>query len=82
MQWLFLYSEHALNKSTFNIGAPHMKLTYRGIAYQFTPPSLEVTSTDEEGTFLGARFNRKHYHVDWNKPKATPMIYRGVRYTR
>ena len=30
----------------------------------------------------GIPFTHPHYHVDWRKPNATPMIYRGVRYTR
>jgi hypothetical protein len=40
-----------------------MKLTYRGVRYASAVPSFEATETSEQGTFLGARFNRKTYQV-------------------
>jgi hypothetical protein len=56
-----------------------MKLYYRGIAYDYTPPEVNTTNTSLAGTYRGA----KHYFQQAVVPEATTsheLSYRGVAY--
>lgn len=57
-----------------------MQYTYRGVSYDRTPLSLEVTEGEIGGSYRGQAW-RKHYprHVLELKPKP-PLQYRGVAY--
>ncbi|HEY9736588.1 MAG TPA: DUF4278 domain-containing protein [Trichocoleus sp.] len=59
-----------------------MNLTYRGVVYNASAPNVEVTETDQNGTFLGARFSRKQYQVAHRRPQAEELTFLGRRYTR
>ncbi|MGF1569502.1 MAG: DUF4278 domain-containing protein [Nodosilinea sp.] len=59
-----------------------MELTYRGIIYQTATPSIEVTELSEKATFLGARFNRRHFQVNHHVAAPNQLTYRGVSYLR
>lgn len=56
-----------------------MKLTYRGVSYEYTPPPMPVVDTEELGHYRGAIF---HFHK-LIKSIAQPSLdlkYRGVSY--
>ena len=57
-----------------------MKLTYRGIQYDYNPPMLEVTESDIVGQYRGhaVRFGYAR-HIPIPQP-AERMTYRGVAY--
>lgn len=59
-----------------------MELTYRGIPYNTSAPTVESTATEETGTFLGARFPQKHYQVSYRRPSAEELTFLGRRYSR
>lgn len=59
-----------------------MNLTYRGIAYSSSAPSVEATETEQTGTFLGARFACKQYQVAHRRPQAEELTFLGRRYMR
>jgi hypothetical protein len=58
-----------------------MKLTYRGISYDYNPPQVETSNSDTVGKYRGL-------DVRFRNPVKTPvlqptldLIYRGVSYT-
>lgn len=56
-----------------------MKLVYRGVPYNYTPPQLPVTDSIEEGKYRGATL---HFHK-LIKAIAQPVLdlkYRGASY--
>jgi hypothetical protein len=57
-----------------------MELTYRGVRYVTTAPSLEVTSTSEQGMFLGAPFHRKRYQGTPPSTARVPLQFLGRPY--
>jgi hypothetical protein len=57
----------------------HMKLSYRGASYEYTPPTLEVTEGEIIGRYRGQILRR---HTARNAPPQ-PIVelkYRGVSY--
>ena len=58
-----------------------MKLTYRGITYEPVSPLVDVLdTTQEEGTFLGAKSRIKRYRVAVSHRAPIQLNYRGVPY--
>lgn len=57
-----------------------MKLTYRGVTYDYTPPVVEYTESDNVGTYRGVdirfRSPKKRLVLDTN----LDLKYRGVAY--
>ena len=56
-----------------------MKLTYRGVSYEYTPPQVPISESTEIGKYRGRTF---HFH---KLVKALPqpsldLKYRGVSY--
>lgn len=57
-----------------------MKLCYRGVKYDYTPPSLEVRESDLTGCYRGHSVNFAYVrHVPVPQPVAQ-LTYRGVDY--
>lgn len=56
-----------------------MKLTYRGVSYEYNPPQVEVADSEEVGKYRGVTL---HFHK-LLKSVAQPSFdlkYRGVAY--
>lgn len=57
-----------------------MKLTYRGISYEYNPPAVEVTEGTPVGKYRGLDWRFRNLKAD---PVLTPthnLTYRGVEY--
>ncbi|MEL7332951.1 MAG: DUF4278 domain-containing protein [Cyanobacteria bacterium J06560_2] len=56
-----------------------MKLTYRGINYEYNPPRVSVADTEEVGKYRGALL---HFHklIKALPQPAVDLVYRGVAY--
>lgn len=57
-----------------------MKLTYRGVEYEYTPPQIDMASTSEVGQYRGLEWR-------FRNPRTVPvlqpnldLVYRGVPY--
>ena len=58
-----------------------MKLCYRGVNYDYNPPSLEVRESELTGTYRGRLMNFSYVsHVPVPQPVAN-YTYRGVSYS-
>jgi hypothetical protein len=61
-------------------GGDNMQLTYRGVKYDYNPPTVEMKASDEVGKFRGVdiRF-RTVQHAPVQQP-TLDLVYRGVAY--
>ncbi len=59
-----------------------MQLSYRGITYEVQNSQIEVTETNQFGSFLGNRFKIKQANVAQRHPESRQLTYRGVHYQR
>ncbi|KGF72912.1 hypothetical protein DO97_04230 [Neosynechococcus sphagnicola sy1] len=59
-----------------------MKLMYRGVAYEYTHPTLEITEGEIAGKYRGQPWQR-HYlkHIPVPQPTMN-LMYRGVAYSK
>ena len=58
-----------------------MQLTYRGVKYDYNPPTVELKATDEVGKFRGVDIR---FRTVKRNPVQQPILdlkYRGVAYT-
>lgn len=56
-----------------------MNLSYRGIAYQSTSPTVEPIETEQTGHFLGNSYKIHHDKVAFRKTSSS-LRYRGIAY--
>ena len=57
-----------------------MKLCYRGVEYDYTPPVLEVSETEMLGHYRGRPLHFSYVsHVPFPQPEAD-LMYRGTSY--
>ncbi|MCC5896659.1 MAG: DUF4278 domain-containing protein [Phormidium sp. BM_Day4_Bin.17] len=57
-----------------------MKLSYRGVPYDYTPPSLEMTESEIMATYRGQSYPLRYpRHMTLVQPVAE-LTYRGVPY--
>lgn len=56
-------------KSSLFLGATQMRLSYRGISYEYTPPTLEVTEGEIQSKYRGAPW-RCHTIAEARIPQA------------
>ncbi len=57
-----------------------MKLSYRGVPYDYTPPSLEMTESEIMATYRGQSYPVRYpRHMTLMQPVAD-LTYRGVPY--
>jgi hypothetical protein len=57
-----------------------MKLTYRGVSYDYTPPTVETNVTEDAGKFRGVDIR---FRTGKKAPVQQPtldLVYRGVAY--
>ena len=56
-----------------------MKLKYRGTSYEYTPPQIPISESEEVGKYRGETF---HFHRPMEALRQPPLDlkYRGVTY--
>lgn len=57
-----------------------MQLTYRGVKYDYTPPTVESTTTDEVGKFRGVDIRFRTVKKNPVQQPTLDLMYRGVAY--
>ena len=57
-----------------------MKLTYRGISYDYTPPAVQANSTEEVGKFRGVDIRFRTVKKAPVQQSTLDLVYRGVPY--
>ncbi len=57
-----------------------MKLTYRGVSYDYTPPTVETNATDEGGKFRGVDIRFRTVKKAPVQQPTLDLVYRGVAY--
>ncbi len=57
-----------------------MKLTYRGVSYDYTPPTVETNVTDDVGKFRGVDIRFRTGKKDPVQQPTLDLVYRGVAY--
>lgn len=58
-----------------------MQLSYRGLNYEVSSPTLEATAVEKDGIFLGHHFTLKSSTAPQRHTSAT-LLYRGIQYNR
>lgn len=57
-----------------------MKLTYRGVQYEYTPPVVDMETTEEVGKFRGVDIRFRNYKKAPVQQPTLDLVYRGVAY--
>ncbi|NJL46076.1 MAG: DUF4278 domain-containing protein [Leptolyngbyaceae cyanobacterium SM2_3_12] len=57
-----------------------MKLTYRGVSYDYTPPTVETKITDEVGKFRGLDIRFRTIQRAPVQQPTLDLVYRGAAY--
>ncbi len=57
-----------------------MKLSFRGISYNYDPVTLKPTNTEIEGTYRGIHWKNHPYANSRHSHELKNMTYRGVHY--
>ncbi|NJL47246.1 MAG: DUF4278 domain-containing protein [Leptolyngbyaceae cyanobacterium SM2_5_2] len=58
-----------------------MKLTYRGISYDYTPPTVEMKTIDEVGKFRGVDIRFRTVKKAPVQQPTLDLVYRGAAYS-
>ena len=59
-----------------------MKLSFLGRSYEAAAPTVETTSTEHDGRFLGQNFTLKQSHAVSPNSSQARLRYRGIDYTK
>ncbi|MEA5465651.1 DUF4278 domain-containing protein [Leptothoe sp. PORK10 BA2] len=59
-----------------------MKLSFLGATYEAHFEDVQVTDTENIGTYRGAPLKRKAFKVPSHPHHRTQLTYRGVKYTQ
>jgi hypothetical protein len=72
-----------LDQSTYvdHFGGDIMKLTYRGVSYDYTPPKVEFTPSNEVGKFRGLDIRFRALKKAPVQQPTLDLVYRGVAYS-
>ena len=57
-----------------------MRLSFLGNSYEASAPSVETTTTESTGVFLGNSFKLKQHNVS-HRSQSAPLKYRGIDYS-
>jgi hypothetical protein len=68
-------------KSLDLFGGDIMKLTYRGVSYDYTPPVVEMKTIDEVGKFRGVDIRFRTVKKAPVQQPTLDLVYRGVAYS-
>jgi hypothetical protein len=66
--------------SSLIFGAKPMKLNYRGVAYDYTPPEVAVQFNDLQGSYRGTQYHFHEATAASSLEQDADLIYRGVAY--
>jgi hypothetical protein len=58
-----------------------MKLTYRGVQYDYNPPLTETQPTEDVGSYRGVDIRFRKTAKTYVHPLKVDLMYRGVAYT-
>lgn len=58
-----------------------MKLTYRGVSYDYTPPTVDLKAVDEVGKFRGVDIRFRTVTKAPVQQPTLDLMYRGVAYS-
>lgn len=58
-----------------------MKLCYRGVSYEYTPPTVKVTSGEVVGKYRGLEVRSRHLQTMPLDQPSFELQYRGLSYT-
>jgi hypothetical protein len=58
-----------------------MKITYRGVEYDYTPPTVETVPTSEVGKYRGVDIRFRAVKKAPVQQPTLDMVYRGVAYS-
>lgn len=58
-----------------------MKLTYRGVQYDYNPPSVQVNTTEDTGKFRGVDIRFRSASKHFIQQPNLDLVYRGVPYS-
>ena len=58
-----------------------MKLTYRGITYNYTPTAVNSVETEVSGKYRGLEWRFRNRKSPTVQKPTLDLVYRGVRYT-
>lgn len=72
--------ERASSTHDTHFGAKPMKLTYRGVAYDYTPPEVAVQSSGMRGNYRGVKHQFHTSTAASSQQQDSDLIYRGVAY--
>jgi len=57
-----------------------MKLSYRGVEYDYTPPAVEIQTTENRGTYRGVDIRFRTVQKAPVQQPSLDLVYRGVAY--
>lgn len=57
-----------------------MNLTYRGVSYEYNPPEVDMTSSEEVGQYRGLEWRFRNAHKTPVMQPSLNLVYRGVAY--
>ncbi|WP_017301147.1 DUF4278 domain-containing protein [Nodosilinea nodulosa] len=57
-----------------------MKLTYRGVSYDYNPPAVQASATDDVGKFRGVDIRFRTVKKAPVQQPTLDLVYRGVAY--
>lgn len=57
-----------------------MRLSFLGNSYESSNPTVETTTTEAPGTFLGNRFKLQQHNLS-QRAQPMPLKYRGIDYS-
>ena len=57
-----------------------MKLTYRGVNYDYNPPAVDMTSSEEVGQYRGLEWRFRNAQKPPVMQPSLNLVYRGVAY--
>jgi hypothetical protein len=55
-----------------------MKMTYRGVPYQYNPTSVKVENKNNEVKFRGCTYQLSHAVMNVSESAKSGVVYRGV----
>jgi hypothetical protein len=62
-------------------GGDIMKLTYRGVSYDYTPPTVDTATADDSGKFRGVDIRFRTVKKAPVQQPTLDLVYRGVAYS-
>lgn len=55
-----------------------MKMTYRGVSYEYNPTYVQIAGKQNEVTFRGCSYTMRHAVVNVQHSDHSDVVYRGI----